>query len=80
MSGTASNLSGELENARRVSRGVLREWLLPSWSMQRRLWPPALGLVYIAAVGLLGGLRGDHVMVGLLGFLDLYNEKSRLFL
>ena len=48
--------------------------------MKRRLWPPALGLIYIAAVGLLGGLRGDHVLVGLLGFLDLHNEKTRLFL
>ncbi|OFX19743.1 MAG: hypothetical protein A2V77_15040 [Anaeromyxobacter sp. RBG_16_69_14] len=48
--------------------------------MQRRLWLPVLGLLYIATVGLMGGLRGDHVLVGLLGFLDLYNEKSRLFL
>jgi len=48
--------------------------------MHRRLGPPALGLAYIAAVGFLGGLRGDHVLVGLLGLLDLYNEKSRLFL
>jgi membrane-associated phospholipid phosphatase len=48
--------------------------------MQRRLWLPVLGLLYIAAVGLLGGLRGDHVLLGLLGFVDLYNEKSRLFL
>jgi membrane-associated phospholipid phosphatase len=48
--------------------------------MPRRLWPPAVGLAYIAAVGLLGGLRGDHVLVGLLGFLDVYNEKSRLLL
>ena len=62
------------------SRGVLREWLLPSRTMRRRLWPPLIGLAYIAAVGLLGGLRSDHVLVGLLGFLDLYNEKSRLFL
>lgn len=58
----------------------LREWLLPSRAMRRRLWPPALGLLYIAAVAALGGLRADHVLVGLLGLLDLYNEKSRLFL
>jgi membrane-associated phospholipid phosphatase len=61
-------------------RTAALEWLLPSRSMPRRLWPPALGLAYIAAVAVLGGLRGDHVLVGLLGFLDLYNEKSRLFL
>jgi membrane-associated phospholipid phosphatase len=48
--------------------------------MPRRLGPPALGLLYIAAVGLLGGLRGDHVLVGLLGLLDLWNERTRLFL
>jgi membrane-associated phospholipid phosphatase len=61
-------------------RVAARALLLPSRTMPRRLWPPALGLAYIAVVGLLGGLRGDHVLVGLLGFLDLYNEKSRLFL
>ena len=48
--------------------------------MKRRLWPAALGILYIVAVGLLGGLRGDHVLIGLLGFLDVYNEKSRLLL
>jgi len=58
----------------------LREWFLPSKDMKRRILPPAVGLGYIAAVAMLGGLRGDHVLVGLLGFLDLYNEKSRRFL
>ncbi len=57
-----------------------REWLLPSQTMKRRLWPPALGLLYIAAVALLGGLRMDHVLVGMLGLLDLYNERTRSFL
>src|SRR4051812_19146378 len=59
---------------------LAKDWLLPSSTMKRRLWPPAIGLCYIAAVALLGGVRSDHVLVGLLGFLDLYNEKSRLFL
>jgi len=59
---------------------IAREWLLPSRTMKRRLWPPAVGLLYIACVGLLGGLRADHVLVGSLGLLDLYNERSRLFL
>jgi hypothetical protein len=58
----------------------MREWLLPSQTMKRRMLPPVIGLVYIAAIGLLGGLRSDHVLVGLLGMLDLYNEKTRLFL
>jgi membrane-associated phospholipid phosphatase len=48
--------------------------------MRRRLWPPALGLVYIAVIGILGGLHGGHVLIGLLGCLDAYNEKTRLFL
>jgi hypothetical protein len=61
-------------------RGLAREWLLPSRGMPRRLWPPALGLLYIAAVAALGGLRGGNVLIGLLGLLDLYNQRSRLFL
>jgi membrane-associated phospholipid phosphatase len=59
---------------------VARDWLFPSRTMRRRLWPPLLGLAYIGAVGLLGGLRSDHVLVGLLGLLDLYNERTRRFL
>jgi membrane-associated phospholipid phosphatase len=62
------------------ARRVLREWLLPSRTMRRTAWPPALSLLYVAAIGALGGLRGDHVLLGLLGLLDLYNERSRLFL
>jgi membrane-associated phospholipid phosphatase len=58
----------------------LREWLLPSRTMKRRAWPVGIGLLYIAAVATLGGLRADHVFIGLLGFLDLYNEKTRSFL
>lgn len=59
---------------------LAREWLLPSFRMRRRILPPALGLAYIGVIGVLGGLRSDHVLVGLLGMLDLYNEKTRLFL
>src|SRR5215471_9069706 len=57
-----------------------RAWLLPSHTMRRRLWPPALGLAYIATIGMLGGLHAGHVLIGMLGFLDAYNEKTRLFL
>lgn len=64
----------------RSARAIAREWLLPSRAMKRRAWPIALGLLYIAAIWALGGLRADHVLIGLLGFLDAYNEKSRQFL
>jgi len=57
-----------------------REWLLPSRTMRRRWWPPAIGLAYIALIASLGGLGGQHIMMGMLGFLDAYNEKTRLFL
>jgi inositol phosphorylceramide synthase catalytic subunit len=73
-------LSARIARARGLTRLAAREWLLPSSRMPRRWWPPALGLVYIAAIGMLGGLRGDHVLVGLLGLLDLYNKKTRALL
>jgi len=63
-----------------VRRQVAREWLLPSRTMRRRAWPPLLGLAYIAVVAALGGLRADHLIVGSLGLLDLYNERTRRFL
>ena len=66
--------------ATRSAAAFAREWLVPSRAMPRRVWPPLLGILYIAAVGLLGGLRSDHVLIGLLGFLDLYNERTRRFL
>lgn len=74
----ASSLSGETAFA--PSSTGARAWLLPSRTMPRRSWPPLIGLAYIGLVAVLGGLRGDHVLIGLLGCLDLYNEKSRLFL
>jgi inositol phosphorylceramide synthase catalytic subunit len=64
----------------RDARRIARAWLLPLPTMRRSAWPPALGLLYIAAIAVLGGLRTDHVLLGLLGLLDLYNERSRLFL
>src|SRR3954463_2862512 len=66
--------------ARPSLQAIAGEWLLPSRTMRRRLLAPALGLGYIALIGLLGGLRSDHVFVVLLGLVDLYNEKTRLFL
>jgi len=48
--------------------------------MRRRWWPPAIGLAYIAVIYVLGGLHGGHVLIGLLGLLDAYNENTRLFL
>lgn len=61
-------------------RSIVREWLLPSARMQRRIWPIALGFSYIALIYLLGGLKPDHILIGSLGLLDAYNEKSRSFL
>jgi len=57
-----------------------REWLLPSRTMRRRLWPPAIGLAYVATIAALGGLHAGHVVLGSLSLLDAYNEKTRLFL
>ena len=48
--------------------------------MRRRPGPPALGLLYIVAIAALGGLEAYHVFLGLLGVLDLYNERTRLLL
>jgi len=78
---TIVRIPADLPAAPRTSLLALaREWLLPSRTMQRRLWPPALGFAYIGLVAALGGLRPDHVLIGLLGLLDLYNERTRLFL
>jgi membrane-associated phospholipid phosphatase len=63
-----------------IARAQVAAWVLPSRGMRRRAWPVLLGLGYVAAVALLGGLRADHVLIGLLGLLDLYNEKTRSFL
>ncbi|HYY52910.1 MAG TPA: phosphatase PAP2 family protein [Myxococcales bacterium] len=57
-----------------------RQWLLPSRTMKRRALAPLIGLGYVAVIGVLGGLRIDHVLIGSLGLLDLYNEKTRRFL
>ena len=59
---------------------LVRKWILPSRTMKRRASVPLIGLGYIALIGVLGGLRVDHLVIGLLGLLDLYNEKTRLFL
>src|SRR2546428_4291276 len=74
-------LLADLPPVARASLPMLaREWLLPSRTMKRRIGPPAVGLAYVAVIAVLGGLRPDHVFIGLLGLLDLYNEKTRLFL
>jgi membrane-associated phospholipid phosphatase len=59
---------------------ISRDWLIPSRTMRRRLWPPAIGVGYIAVIAALGGLHARHVVVGSLGLLDAYNAKTRLFL
>lgn len=59
---------------------LVRQWLLPEIKLKRRLWPLMVGLGYIALIGILGGLRSDHVTIGMLCLLDYYNKRTRLFL
>lgn len=40
----------------------------------------ALGVGYILLIARLGGIRSDHIVVGMLCLLDFYNKKSRQFL
>ena len=48
--------------------------------MRRHPGLPALGLLYIVAIGALGGLQAYHVFLGLLGLLEVYNERTRLLI
>jgi membrane-associated phospholipid phosphatase len=77
MESRVSSVSARRRQAWSTVRAAACEWLLPSRTMKRRPGPAALGLLYICLVTVLGGLRGDHVVIGLLGLLDLYNERSR---
>lgn len=61
-------------------RAIAADWLLPSREMKRTWYAPVGGFAYIAIIAVLGGLRGDHVMLGCLGLLDLYNHRTRSFL
>jgi membrane-associated phospholipid phosphatase len=57
-----------------------RDWLLPSRTMPRRLWSPAIGVAYVAVIGALGGLHPSNVAIGALCLLDAYNPNTRRFL
>src|SRR5438309_1866893 len=48
--------------------------------MKLRWWPAILGLGYITLIGLLGGLRIDHVILGSFFILDYIHPKTRTFL
>src|SRR4029077_12211427 len=63
----------------RAIQKTLFEWLLPSRNLKRRPGPLLAGLAYIAAIGLLGGLKSDHLLLGLLPLLDSYNQRTRSF-
>ena len=63
-----------------VIAGLSRDWLLPSRTMPRRLWPPAIGVAYVAVIGALGGLHASNVAIGVLCLLDAYNPNTRRFL
>jgi membrane-associated phospholipid phosphatase len=75
-----NSLSGRTISEASGLPALLAEWALPSRTMKRRLWPILLGVAYIAIIDVLGGLKGDHVLIGCLPLLDAYNEKTRLFL
>jgi membrane-associated phospholipid phosphatase len=53
--------------------------VLPSRTMRRSPTLPLIGLAYIAAIATLGGLKSDHLLIGMLGFLDVVNESTRRF-
>src|SRR3954470_1497444 len=72
-----------LRVARRPFAAMLelsRDWLLPSRTMPRRLWPLAIGVAYVAVIGALGGLHTSNVTIGALCLLDAYNPNTRRFL
>jgi inositol phosphorylceramide synthase catalytic subunit len=48
--------------------------------MKWQWWPLLLGFAYIGVIAMLGGMRWDHVGIGLLGLLHIYSHKTRLFL
>lgn len=60
-------------------RGWIRDWLLPS-PVEREWGFVLAGVMYIAVIAMLGGLRADHVFIGMLGCLDVYNARTRVFL
>jgi hypothetical protein len=55
-------------------------WLLPSATMPREALAPLIGLAYVVSLAGIGQLHAANVFLGALGFLDLYNEKTRQFL
>jgi membrane-associated phospholipid phosphatase len=60
--------------------GRSRDWLLPSRTMPRQLWLPAIGVTYVVMIGALGGLHAGNVALGALCVLDAYNLNLRRFL
>src|SRR4051812_17398574 len=57
-----------------------RDWLLPSRTMRRRLWPLAIGAIYLAVICALGDLHTSNLAIGGLVVLDAYNPNTRRFL
>jgi inositol phosphorylceramide synthase catalytic subunit len=54
-----------------------RDWLLPSRTMRRRLWPLATGATYVAVIGALTDLHTSNLAIGALCVLDAYNLNTR---
>ena len=71
---------GRVRSVAAATLVLARVWLLPSVDMRRRWWPPAIGVAYVTTIAALGGLTRNHVLLGSLGLLDVYNVKSRQFL
>jgi membrane-associated phospholipid phosphatase len=62
------------------ARSAPIRWLWPSATMQRQALGPLIGLAYVLSLAGIGELTPANVFLGALGFLDVYNEKTRQFL
>jgi membrane-associated phospholipid phosphatase len=62
------------------ARSAPIRWLWPSATMQRQALGPLIGLAYVLSLAGIGALEPANVFLGALGFLDVYNERTRQFL
>ncbi len=72
-----------LRTARRPFAAIIelsRDWLLPSRTMPRRSWPPAIGVAYVGVIAAFGDLHTSNLAIGVLCLLDAYNPNTRRFL
>jgi hypothetical protein len=62
------------------ARSAPIRWLLPSATMERSALAPLIGLAYVLSIAGIGRLTPANVFLGALGFLDVYNARTRQFL